>query len=148
MIDDSEYFVCMSTSPARVRGKTRWILNTEEERQKAIREGYQWQSFYAYEYAPSPDKPMPFMQGDLNIVFRLRSIPELALLAMREFAWEISRNLDIPCDMLRFYMDTSGAATLRLPSELFGSESSHLLYYRHRQMVEALCNFLPEYRSL
>ena len=148
MIDDPEYFVCMSTRPERVRGKTRWILNTEEERQKAIREGYQWQSFYAYEYAPSPDKPMPFMQGDLNIVFRLRSIPELALLAMREFAWEISKNLDIPCDMFRFYMDTAGTATLSLLSELFGSESSHLLYYRHGLMVQTLCKFLPEYRSL
>lgn len=128
---------------------SKWIENRPDEKQKAIADGYIFQSIYEYSHIPDVSTPHPACMGDLFIFANAPDDSPLAILALQVLLRNISSvHPEVDLSMFHYYVEYDremdrGQAFVRIPAELFGSEIpciKQAIY--HHQMLETFLSFV------
>lgn len=115
----------------------KFIMDTVEERAKAIQEGYSAFSTMSFDYEPEKDKPEPTRYGSLWIDMDCKGDPKAAILAARSFirVLEFYYGIDPAC--LRYFLSGGKGMHIEIPAEVFGGTAGHaLLPQIHKTMIE------------
>lgn len=122
----------------------KFIPNTPEARQEAIKQGYNAFTPYSFDFEPTEENikkygRTPIKNGDLWIDFDSKKSPSEAIIAAREFINETTTLYKIDKRMIRYFLSGSKGCHICIPAQIYGDELGHnLLPAIHRKMVDML----------
>ena len=131
--------------------KSKWIENRNDVKQKAVKEGYIYQSIYEYSKIPDNATPFPLYKGDFFIFADAPEDPPMAILTLQELLRKIAdAHPEVDLSMFHYYVEydkatDTGKAFVRIPASLFGSEipCSKLQLY-HQNILDRFLSYVDQ----
>ncbi len=144
---DENYFIYAGNPDEK---KVRWELipNTQEAREKAIKDGYTGFSITSFSHQYVKGKKEPNRKGDLWFDFDAKENEEEAIVAARNFILNLRDNFKgFEVSMLRYFISGNKGCHICIPSEMYGDiNGSPYLPKIHKAMVDTLIHMFSHGR--
>ena len=103
----------------------KFIPDTPEERQRAIKDGYTAASTMSFAYEPEKGNPEPLRHGSLFLDFDSKVSPALAIGMAREFVERVVERHEVDPECLRYWMSGGKGCHIEIPAAIYGGEAGH-----------------------